>query len=155
MKFDGVTEYMQNALQESLNDVDPYVKKTAIIGCVKFFHLGKAGFKKTDFLDMLYNLIKDRDPLVVINAIEAINEILADKGGIEINRELIIPLLNRIRDFNEWGQSILLDICSKYNPTDQQEKFDIMNLLEDRFKHASSSVVLGTVKVFLHLTKDD
>ena len=32
---------------------------------------------------------------------------------------------------------------------------DIMNLLEDRFKHASSSVVLGTVKVFLHLTKDD
>jgi AP-4 complex subunit beta-1 len=29
-----------------------------------------------------------------------------------------------------------------------------MNLLEDRFKHASSSVVLGTVKVFLHLTKD-
>lgn len=52
---------------------------------------------------MLYNLIKDRDPLVVINAIEAINEILADKGGIEINRELIIPLLNRIRDFNEWG----------------------------------------------------
>jgi len=33
--------------------------------------------------------------------------------------------------------------------------FDIMNLLEDRFKHASSSVVLGAVKVFLHLTKDD
>jgi vesicle coat complex subunit len=30
-----------------------------------------------------------------------------------------------------------------------------MNLLEDRFKHASSSVVLGTIKVFLHLTKDD
>lgn len=33
--------------------------------------------------------------------------------------------------------------------------YDIMNLLEDRFKHASSSVVLGAVKVFLHLTKDD
>ena len=27
-----------------------------------------------------------------------------------------------------------------------------MNLLEDRFKHASSSVVLGAIKVFLHLT---
>ena len=80
---------------------------------------------------------------------------MADKGGIEINRALIIPLLNRIKDFNEWGQSIILDICSKYNPQDQQEKYDIMNLLEERFKHASSSVVLGTVKVFLHLTKDD
>jgi hypothetical protein len=31
--------------------------------------------------------------------------------------------------------------------------FDIMNLLEDRFKHASSSVVLGAVKVFLYLTQ--
>lgn len=33
--------------------------------------------------------------------------------------------------------------------------FDIMNLLEDRFKHASSSVVLGAVKVFLTMTRDD
>jgi len=69
-----------------LNDVDPYVKKTAIIGCVKFFHLSKSSFKKTDFLDTLYKLTKDGDPLVVINAIESINEILADKGGIEIDR---------------------------------------------------------------------
>ena len=30
-----------------------------------------------------------------------------------------------------------------------------MNLLEDRFKHASSSVVLGAVKVFLHLARND
>lgn len=155
LKFDGVTEYMQNALAESLNDVDPYVKKTAIIGCVKFYHLSKSQFKKTEFLDTIYMLTKDHDPLVVINAIEAVNEITADKGGIDIDRQLIIPLLNRIKDFNEWGQSIILDICSKYDPQDQQEKFDIMNLLEDRFKHASSSVVLGTVKVFLHLTKDD
>ena len=94
------------------------MKKTAIIGCVKFFHLSKSNFKKTDFLNMLYNLTKDTDPLVVINAIEAINEIQADKGGIEIDRALIIPLLNRIKDFNEWGQSIILDITSKYNPTD-------------------------------------
>lgn len=119
LKFDGVHEYMQNALQECLNDVDPYVKKTAIIGCVKFFHLSKSSFRKTDFLEKLYALAKDKDPLVTINAIEAVNEILADKGGIDIDRQLIIPLLNRIKDFNEWGQSIILDICSKYNPSDQ------------------------------------
>ena len=98
--------------------MDPYVKKTAIIGCVKFFHLSKSSFRKTDFLQKLYELAKDKDPLVTINAIEAVNEILADKGGIDIDRQLIIPLLNRIKDFNEWGQSILLDICSKYNPSD-------------------------------------
>lgn len=154
LKFEGVSEYMQNALSECLKDIDPYVKKTAIIGCVKFFHLAKSSYKKTDFTEQLQGLLTDKDPLVVINAIEAINEITADKGGMDIDRNLVINLLNRIKEFNEWGQSIILDMCSKYNPTDQSELFDIMNLLEDRFKHASSSVVLGTVKVFLHLTKD-
>ena len=66
--------------------MDPYVKKTAIIGCVKFFHLSKSQFKKTDFLGKIYELCKDNDPLVAINAIEAINEVLADKGGIDIER---------------------------------------------------------------------
>ena len=47
--------------------------------------MSKSNFKKTDFLQTLYTLTKDKDPLVVINAIEAINEILADKGGIEID----------------------------------------------------------------------
>ena len=43
-------------------------------------------------------------------------------------------------------------MCAKYKPETKEEMFDIMNLLEDRFKHASSSVVLGAIKVFLHLT---
>lgn len=60
-------------------------------------------FLETEFLDTLYNLTKDHDALVVINAIEAINEILSEKGGIEVTRGLVINLLNRIKDFNEWG----------------------------------------------------
>jgi AP-4 complex subunit beta-1 len=103
----------------------------------------------------LNKLTKDHDPLVVINAIEAVNEIRANKGGVDIERGLIIHLLNRIKEFNEWGQSVILELTSKYNPSTKEEMFDIMNLLEDRFKHASSSVVLGAVKVFLHLTRND
>ena len=110
---------------------------------------------ETEFLDTLYKLTRDHDPLVVINAIEAINEIRANKGGIEIQRALIIHLLNRIKEFNEWGQSVILELTTKYQPSTQEEMFDIMNLLEDRFKHASSSVVLGAVKVFLHLARND
>jgi AP-4 complex subunit beta-1 len=48
-------------------------------------------------------MLGDSDALVVINSINAINEILADKGGIEVTRKTVIGLLNRIRDFNEWG----------------------------------------------------
>ena len=153
LKFDDVIEYMRQAIDIGLSDPDPYVKKTAIIGCIKMFHLNKSVFKKqTNYLEQLYELTGDMDALVVINAIEAINEITADKGGIDITQQLVINLLNRIKDFNEWGQSVILDMCAKYKAESQNEMFDIMNLLEDRFKHASSSVVLGAIKVFLHLT---
>jgi len=156
LKFDGVVEYITQAIDLGLTDPDPYVKKTATIGCIKLFHMNKSAFKKnTNYLEQLYAMTNDSDALVVINAIGAINEIQADKGGIDIQRNLVISLLNRIKDFNEWGQSIILDLCAKYKPETKEEMFDIMNLLEDRFKHASSSVVLGAIKVFLHLTQDD
>ena len=104
LKFDGVFEYMQQAIDLGLGDMDPYVKKTAIIGCIKLFHMNKVIFKKqTNYLEQLYGLTNDNDALVTINAIHAINEILADKGGIDVTRQLVIALLNRIKDFNEWG----------------------------------------------------
>mmetsp|Transcript_1029 Transcript_1029/g.675 ORF Transcript_1029/g.675 Transcript_1029/m.675 type:complete len:95 (+) Transcript_1029:464-748(+) len=94
---------MRTPIEKGLHDLDPYVKKTAIVGCIKYFYLNKSEFKKTEFMDHLQRLMQDNDPLVVMNAIEAINEIYGTKGGIDINRDLVIPLLNRIKDFNEWG----------------------------------------------------
>lgn len=112
-------------------------------------------FKSTDFAKKLYKLIYDPSPLVVINAITALNEIEEKKGGCEPSQDIVITLLNRIKDFNEWGQSIILDLVTKFKPDTEDLKYDIMNLLEDRLKHASASVLLGAVKVFLNLTKND
>lgn len=69
------------------------------------FHHNKSSFKKNNqvLIEQIYELLNDQDGLVVINAIDAINEIMADKGGIDITRQLVIALLNRIKDFNEWG----------------------------------------------------
>ena len=47
--------------------------------------MNKSSFKRdTTYLTQLYALTSDSDALVVINSIEAINEITADKGGIDI-----------------------------------------------------------------------
>lgn len=69
------------------------------------YHHNKSSFKKNNqaLIEQIYELLNDPDGLVVINAIDAINEIMADKGGIDITRQLVIALLNRIKDFNEWG----------------------------------------------------
>lgn len=47
---------------------------------------------------------------------------------------------------------LVLDLVSKYLPADNNEIFDIINLLEDRLQHANAAVVLATIKLFLHMT---
>lgn len=76
LKFEGVADYTLGPISEGLDDLDPYVKKTAIIGCVKMFRNSKKQFKTTDFIKKLYrNITDDPSPLVVINSIVALNEI--------------------------------------------------------------------------------
>ena len=52
LKFEGVFEYMQQAIDIGLSDMDPYVKKTAIVGTIKLFHMDRSKFKKqTNYLE--------------------------------------------------------------------------------------------------------
>ena len=52
LKFEGVAEYVQQAIDIGLADSDGYVKKTAIIGCIKLFHMNKSSFKRnTNYLE--------------------------------------------------------------------------------------------------------
>lgn len=119
------------------------------------YKISRKEFKQTNFIEKLNDLVQNVDPSVVINAIQALNEVLESKGGITIDSKLVIYLLNRIKDFNEWGQSVILDLVAQFSTDDRNLVFDIMNLLESRLKHASSSVLLGAVKVFLNITKKD
>lgn len=57
-----------------------------------------------------------------------------------------------LQDFSEWAQCQVLEVASQYRPTDEQEVYDIMNVLDDRLSHSNSAVVMATVKLFLHLT---
>ena len=54
-------------------------------------------------MESLYKMIRDNDPFVLVNAIEALKEILFNDGGIAISSKMVIYLLNRLKEFNEWG----------------------------------------------------
>ena len=154
-RFEGAVEYIQPAIEEGLNDPDPYVRRTAIIGVVKLYRFAKDVVLESSFIDTLYDLIRDPDSVVSSNAIIALNEVLEDEGGIAINRKMVIFLLNRISHYTEFGQSIIFDLVARYQPPDEEEKFDVMSLIEERLKNSSSSIVLGCVKVMLNYTRDD
>jgi AP-4 complex subunit beta-1 len=148
-----LVEYVVVPIKKSLNDSSPYVRRIAVIACAKFFNLDREAFKQTDFVEQLYNKLNDPDTDVVVNTVYALNEILADEGGMAINKKIIYHLLNKLRDFHEWGQCAVLELIIKYQVGSDNELFDILNILEDRLRHSNSAVVLAASKAFLHLTR--
>ena len=155
LRFPGAIEYIQSSIQDGISDPDPYVRKIAIIGMIKLHKYARNLVIGTNLENSLYELIRDPDPSVSINAVVALNEILEEEGGIAINRRMIIYLLNRINQYTEFGQSTVFELVSKYEPQGEDEMLDILNILEERLKHSSSSVVLGCIKVFLNYTRDN
>lgn len=153
LRLDSILEYIHDPLQSSLTDTSAYVRKTGVIGILKVHSLNPALIKESDLIDTLYNMIRDRDPQVVSNCLVALNEIMADEGGIAINQQIVLHLLSRISDFNEWGQCNILQLVARYQPASPDEVFNIMNTLEQCLRVSNSAVVLGTAKCFFHLTE--
>lgn len=154
IKFKGVYEYFANALYESLKDPHPYVRKTAVTALLKVFHLNPKLVTDKD-IDLLYEMIGDKDPLVVMNVLFVLGEILKKEGGIVLSNKMVNHLLNIFNELNEWGQCSVLTLLTKFTPKDQQQMFDIMNILEEYLKTSSSAIVLGVTKVFINFTKDN
>lgn len=44
----------------------------------------------------LYNLLRDPDPVVMVNCLRALEEILKEEGGVVINKPIAHHLLNRL-----------------------------------------------------------
>lgn len=57
-----------------------------------------------------------------------------------------------MQEFSEWAQCQVLEFAAQYQPKDEEEVYGIMNVLDDRLSHSNTAVVMGCVKLFLHLT---
>lgn len=155
LRLPNITEYVLQPLRQRLNDNSSYVRKTAVIGVAKLFSRHPEAVRGSDLVDVLYNMLRDKDASVVANVIQSLNEILVDEGGMVVNTQIVMHLLNRLAEFNEWHQCVVLDAVARYKPASEDEMFDIMNVLEDRLQHANAAVVLAATKVFLHITEDE
>ena len=82
-----------------------------------------------------------------------LEELRVNEGGIEPTRELILQLLNRLGEFNEWGLNLVLNLLSRYFPQTEDETFAIMNILDPVLRTSNSGAVLATIKCFMNLTE--
>ena len=152
LRLPSILEYVLQPLKSALADSSAYVRQAGVLGVLKVWHLSPEAVKEADYVDALYGMMRDRDPQVVINCVSALNEILADEGGIAVNTAIVHYLLGRLRELSDWGQCLVMDVVARYTPANEDELFGIMNLLDGCLKVAHSGVVLGATKCFLAFT---
>jgi len=151
LRLPQMIEYTSEPLRRSLQDGHAYVRKTGVMGILKMYHLNKEEFDRAAFNDILYDMLRDPDSSVVTNAILVLNEIMADSGGMALNRAVMLHLLNRIHEFSEFGILSVLDLVPRYIPANDEEGFQIMNLLDPVLRTANAGAVVATIRAFLSI----
>lgn len=155
LQTDNSLEFMKVQISKLIDDRDYYVRKIAVMGCLRLYYLDYEYFRQKQLIDKLYNLIKDPHKSVVICAINVLNEIMVSEGGMAINSKIILYLMNRFDDFDCYGKQTILMLLVKYEPQSKQELFDLMNLLEDNLKKNHKPLCFSIINVFLQFTKND
>ncbi|XP_074706676.1 AP-4 complex subunit beta-1 isoform X1 [Strix aluco] len=154
LRMPGIQEYLQQPLLSGLRDKASYVRRAAVLGCAKMVKLQGDAEVDGALVNELYSLLRDQDPIVVVNCLRALEEILKKEGGVVINKPIAHHLLNRMADLDQWGQSEVLTFLLRYRPRSEEELFDILNLLDDCLKSSSPSVVMAATKLFLVLARE-
>jgi vesicle coat complex subunit len=122
-------------------------------------------------------LFEDRDANVVANALVTVVEIFGESDERLQNAALLTALTNKIRDFGELSQHLVLKLTHNYAvlanddddgkeakkkksgrkvpPLPDDVKYQWMNSLESRISSPKSSLALAASRIFLELTKKD
>ncbi|PNW76833.1 hypothetical protein CHLRE_11g478156v5 [Chlamydomonas reinhardtii] len=128
IRVDKITEYLCDPLQRCLKDDDPYVRKTAAVCVAKLYDINPELVEDRGFLDMLREMLSDANPMVVANALAALQEIqeLAGPGKdlLQMNSQTLNKLLAALNECTEWGQVFF---CKYNDPLYvKMEKLEIM-----------------------------
>ncbi|XP_059383246.1 AP-4 complex subunit beta-1-like [Carassius carassius] len=150
-RMPGMIEYIEQPIVAGLRDKASYVRRVAVLGCAKLHNLQPYTEIDGSIVNELYALLRDQDPVVVVNCLRALEEILKDEGGVVINKPIAHHLLNRMKDLDSWAQSEVLTFLLRYRPRSDDELFDILSLLDTFLQSSHAHVTVSTLRLFLHL----
>ena len=153
IRVDKIVEYLCEPLRKCLKDEDPYVRKTSAVCVAKLYDINGELVEDQGFLDMVYDLLGDSNPMVVSNAVAALAEIAetSELGQkvFQINTATLQKMLAALNECTARGQGFILDSLALYNPAEAREAEGIIERVTPRLQHANSAVVLSAVKVII------
>ena len=154
VQHEAFTEHRLGCISKGLNDNSAYVRRTAVMMCLSILKFSPESFLESGLVDKLYSLIRDPDPVVTVNCLVVLEEVLKEEGGIVLNKNIVYNLLNRLDSFTAWDIGYTLKLLNKYVPKTEDEIFDIMNVLDSYLQHNNSTVCIQTFTLFLNLTRE-
>lgn len=160
IRVQKIIDYMEIPLQRTLNDENPYVRKTAAICVAKLFNLNPTMCIEFGFLDNLKKLIHDPNPLVISNALNSLYEIddlyknsnLSKEVELDIltlDYELIKNLLVCLNECTEWGRITILKCLNDFDCDTADQVNHIIERVIPQLQHINPAIVLSSIKVIL------
>ncbi|KAG2730758.1 hypothetical protein G9P44_005907 [Scheffersomyces stipitis] len=155
IRVNKMVDYMEIPLQRTLQDENPYVRKTAALCVAKLFDLNPEMCVEFGFLDQLKGLIKDSNPMVVANSLNALYEIrdMNSDANLEIftaDTETVKSLLMCLNECTEWGRITILTTLNEYHTDDAEEANHIIERVTPQLQHVNPSVVLSSIRAIIH-----
>lgn len=92
------------------------------------------------FIQVLRDMRSDTSPLVVANAIGALDGIsrTSDVDELKLTSDIVHKLILSLAECSEWGQTIILDAISNYyTPSSNEERSLMAERLTSRLNHAN------------------
>jgi len=153
IRLERISEFLCEALKESLSDEDPYVKKTAAMAVSKLFVTSPRLVKEHSFVKMVQGLLLDGNAFVVANACASLMEIskASNKNYLSVFRKqgYLNNALAAVNDTNEWGQIYILEAIATHEVKDHAEADQIVERILPRLAHNNPAVILAAVKIIL------
>lgn len=108
-----IVPIMMLAIKEAVNDMSPFVRKTAAHAIPKLYSLDPE--QKENLIEVLEKLLNDRTTLVAGSVVMAFQELCPDR--IDLMHKHYRKLCGLLVDVNEWGQITIIDMLTKYART--------------------------------------
>ncbi|KAI5612151.1 AP-4 complex subunit beta-1 [Silurus asotus] len=151
LRMPGIIEYIHQPVMNALRDKSSYVRRVAVLGCAKIHNLQTNTEIDGAMVNELYSLLRDPDPVVMVNCLRALEEILRHEGGVVVNKPIAHHLINRLKDLDSWSQSEVLTFLLRYRPRNDDELFDILSLIDTFLLSTQPPVMAATLRLFLQL----
>ncbi|GMM29666.1 Apl2 protein [Martiniozyma asiatica (nom. inval.)] len=152
IRVDKMVDYMALPLKKALDDVNPYVRKTAVICVVKLFDLNPQLCIDNGFLEKLVTMLDD-SKMVVANAIAALGEIMKMKNDhslFKIDSYVLSKMLSTLDECSEWGRVSILKAFAEFDAQDVVVVREIIDRVSPLLQHENPAVVLNSIKVLIN-----